>query len=31
MLTLTANGRLTRSPELRKTRSGKSVTTVSVA
>ena len=31
MLTLTANGRLTRSPELRKTNSGKSVTTVSVA
>ena len=31
MLTLTANGRLTRSPELRTTNSGKSVTTVSVA
>ncbi len=31
MLTITGNGRLTRSPELRSTTSGKAVTTVSVA
>lgn len=31
MLTITGNGRLTRSPELRTTNSGKPVTTVSVA
>jgi len=31
MLTITGNGRLTRSPELRTTTSGKTVTTVSVA
>jgi len=31
MLTMTGNGRLTRTPKLRKTQSGKAVTTVSVA